>query len=171
MPKLRVKQNALQRFNQWLPASPLGAKVFSKFLHVVDAPLMKISKEKLSVPQLVTGLPCVRLTSVGAKSGHKRTIPTIGVPDGENIALICSNWGQARNPGWYYNLIKQPEASLAFITTDDAAYHGTYTAAEVDNPEEYERLWQKACEVYIGYPKYRRRAANRRIPIMLMAPA
>ena len=170
MPELRVSQNFLQRFNQWLPASPLGAKVFSKFLHLVDAPLMRISKEKLSVPQLVTGLPCVRLTSVGAKSGQSRTIPTIGVPDGENIALICSNWGQSRNPAWYHNLKKHPEASLAFITKQNEAYEGTFTAREVDDEKEYERLWQKACNVYIGYPKYRRRAANRRIPIMLMVP-
>ena len=170
MPELRVSQNFLQRFNQWLPASPLGAKVFSKFLHLVDAPLMRISKEKLSVPQLVTGLPCVRLTSVGAKSGQSRTIPTIGVPDGENIALICSNWGQSRNPAWYHNLKKHPEASLAFITTQDEPYEGAFTAREVDDEKEYERLWQKACKVYIGYPKYRRRAANRRIPIMLMVP-
>ena len=170
MPELRVSQNFLQRFNQWLPASPLGAKVFSKFLHLVDAPLMRISKEKLSVPQLVTGLPCVRLTSVGAKSGQSRTIPTIGVPDGENIALICSNWGQSRNPAWYHNLKKHPEASLAFITTQNEPYEGTFTAREVDDEKEYERLWQKACNVYIGYPKYRRRAANRRIPIMLMVP-
>ena len=170
MPELRVSQNFLQRFNQWLPASPLGAKVFSKFLHLVDAPLMRISKEKLSVPQLVTGLPCVRLTSVGAKSGQSRTIPTIGVPDGENIALICSNWGQSRNPAWYHNLKKHPEASLAFITKQNEGYEGTFTAREVDDEKEYERLWQKACNVYIGYPKYRRRAANRRIPIMLMVP-
>ena len=170
MPELRVSQNFLQRFNQWLPASPLGAKAFSKFLHLVDAPLMKISKEKLSVPQSVTGLPCVRLTSVGAKSGQSRTIPTIGVPDGENIALICSNWGQSRNPAWYHNLKNHPEASLAFITTKNEPYEGTFTAREVDDEEEYERLWQKACDVYIGYPKYRLRAANRRIPIMLMVP-
>ena len=87
MSQLRVKQNALQKFNQWLPASPVGARMFSKFLHFVDAPLMRLTNEKISVPQLVTGLPCVRLTSVGAKSGVERTIPTIGVPDGENVAL------------------------------------------------------------------------------------
>ena len=170
MPELRMKQNFLQRFNQWLPASPFGAKAFSKFLHLVDAPLMKISKEKLSIPQFVTGLPCVRLTSIGAKSGRARTIPTIGVPDGERIALICSNWGQARNPAWYHNLKQHPQATLAFITTEGEAHEGTYTARELDDTEEYERIWEKACGVYIGYPKYRRRAANRRIPIMLMEP-
>ncbi|MGR8947284.1 MAG: nitroreductase family deazaflavin-dependent oxidoreductase [Gammaproteobacteria bacterium] len=171
MSQLRVKQNALQKFNQWLPASPLGARMFSKFLHLIDAPLMKLTNEKISVPQLVTGLPCVRLTSVGAKSGVERTIPTIGVPDGENVALICSNWGQSRNPGWYYNLKKHPQAELAFVTTDGKSHEGAYTATEIVDDSEYERLWQKACAVYIGYPKYRVRAANRRIPIMLMQPS
>jgi deazaflavin-dependent oxidoreductase (nitroreductase family) len=170
MPKLRMSQNALQRFNQWLPASPIGAALFSKFLHVVDKPIMKFSNEKISVPQLVAGLPCVRLTSMGAKSGVLRTIPTIGIPDDENIALICSNWGQSHNPGWYYNLRKQPAAELAFITEDGEPYTGKYSAVEITDEEEYERLWQKACSAYIGYPKYRARAANRRIPIMLMKP-
>ena len=171
MPELRLSQNALQKFNQWLPSSSIGARVFSKFLHYVDVPLMKLTNEKVSVPQFVTGLPCVRLTSQGAKSGIERTIPTIGVPDGENVALICSNWGQARNPGWYHNLRKSPEAKLAFISTTGETHEGKYTATEITDDAEYERLWQKACAVYIGYPKYRRRAANRRIPIMLMRPA
>ena len=171
MPELRVKQNFIQRFNQWVPASALGAKLFSKFLHLVDTPLMRLSHEKLSVPQFVTGLPCVRLTSIGARSGQERTIPTIGVPDGDNIALICSNWGQQRNPAWYHNLKKHAQASLAFTTTNNQAFEGPYLAREITDSAEYERLWQKACEVYIGYPKYRRRAANRRIPIMLMEPA
>ena len=113
----------------------------------------------------------MRLTSQGAKSGVDRTIPTIGVPDGENVALICSNWGQARNPGWYHNLRKSPEAKLAFISTTGETHEGKYTATEITDDAEYERLWQKACAVYIGYPKYRRRAADRRIPIMLMRPA
>jgi len=171
MAQLRLKQNALQRFNQWLPASTLGAKIFSKFLHIVDAPIMKLTNEKISVPQWVAGLPCVRLTSLGAKSKVARTIPTIGIPDGENVALICSNWGQTRNPGWYYNLKKNSTAELAFITTAGEPHIAKYNSSEVTDNAEYERLWQKACDVYIGYPKYRLRAAHRRIPIMLMTPS
>ena len=170
MAQLRLKQNPLQRFNQWLPASTLGAKIFSKFLHLVDKPIMKLSNDKLSIPQWVNGLPCVRLTSIGAKSNVARTIPTIGIPDGENIALICSNWGQARNPGWYHNLKKHSEAELSFTTAAGESHVGRYASSEITEDDEYERLWQKACDVYIGYPKYRLRAANRRIPIMLMTP-
>lgn len=170
MPRLRVSQNALQRLNQWLPASPIGAALFSKFLHLVDKPVMKLTNEKFSVPQFVAGLPCVRLTSTGAKSGASRTIPTIGLPDEDNIVLICSNWGQSRNPGWYYNLKKHALAELAFVTENGESFIGKFMAEEIDDDNEYERLWRKACDVYIGYPKYRTRAANRRIPIMLMKP-
>lgn len=170
MVQLRVKQNALQRFNQFIPASTLGATAFSKFMHIIDTPVMRVSNDKVSMPQFLVGLPCVRLTSVGAKSNLPRTTPSIGIPDGDAIALVCSNWGQARNPGWYYNLKKQPQAELAFITANGDSHNATYVATEVTDNNEYERLWQKACDVYIGYPKYRLRAANRRIPIMLMTP-
>ena len=131
---------------------------------------MKLSNDRVSIPQFMTGLPCVRLTCIGAKSGTERTIPTIGVPDGDNVALICSNYGQARNPGWYYNLKKNPTASLAFITSDNESHHGQYHASEVVDEATYQRLWNKACEVYIGYPKYKQRATNRQIPIMLLGP-
>ena len=106
----------------------------------------------------------------GAKSNLPRTTPFIGIPDGETIALVCSNWGQQRNPCWYYNLKKHPPAELAFIPALGDSYAATYVATEVTDNDEYERLWQKACDVYIGYPKYRLRAANRRILSLSMTP-
>ena len=98
MAELKIRQNALQRFLQFVPASTLGAFLFSKMLHYMDRPIMKLTKGRVSIPQFVTGLPCVTLTSTGARSGAPRTIPTIGVPDDENIALIASNWGQKHHP-------------------------------------------------------------------------
>jgi deazaflavin-dependent oxidoreductase (nitroreductase family) len=165
MATLTVRQNAFQRFNQLVPGSRLGAALFSKFLHHIDKPLMKMSGGRVSVPQLVTGLPCVRLTSTGAKSGHPRETITIGIPDGRNIALVCSNWGQAHHPAWYHNLKANPRATLGFD-----GHVGPYIATEVTDEKEYQRLWGAACAVYSGYPKYRLRTGRRRIPIMLMRP-
>jgi deazaflavin-dependent oxidoreductase (nitroreductase family) len=165
MTKLTYRQFWWQRQLQHLPASNIGAAVFSKFLHYVDPDLMKITKNRLSVPGLVTGLPIVILTSTGAKSGVARTWPAIGIPDGDNIALIASNWGQKHNPAWYYNLRANPIAKLEFN-----GHIGTYKAKEVTDPDEYQRLWKKGTEVYIGYEKYRQRVGDRKIPMMLLAP-
>ncbi len=150
---------------QHLPASAIGATAFSKFLHYVDRYLMRISKDRLAIPKLLTGLPVVILTSTGAKSGQARTMPVIGVPDGKNVILVASNWGQTHNPAWYYNLRANSAAELEF-----SGHTGTYTAREVTEPDEYQQLWQKATEVYIGFDKYRQRAGSRKIPIMLLMP-
>ena len=87
------------------------------------------------------------------------------------IALACSNWGQKRNPKCYYNLKKYPRAELAFITALGDSHAAKFVATEMTDNDEYERPWQKACDVYIGCPKYRLLATNRRIPIMLMRPS
>ena len=166
MAELRVRQNALQRFLQFVPGSAIGAAMFSKMLHHLDRPLLRISGGRLSIPQFVNGLPCVALTSTGARSGVARTIPTIGVPDGDNVALICSNWGQKHHPAWYFNLRKDPHATLAFD-----GHEGAYIAREIAPGEEYDRLWAKAASVYSGYEKYKKRTGGRAIPILLLEPA
>jgi len=165
MAELTYRQYQWQRVMQHIPASTIGATVFSKFLHYVDPPLMRISKDRLSIPSILTGLPVVILTSTGAKSGQARTKPVIGIPDGDNVVLIASNWGQGRNPAWYYNLRANPVAELEF-----GGHSGTYTAREVTEPDEYQRLWQKAAGVYIGFDKYQRRTEERKIPIMVLVP-
>jgi deazaflavin-dependent oxidoreductase (nitroreductase family) len=165
MANLIYKQNRLQRTLQYVPASALGSAVFSKFMHRVDAQLMRASGGRFSLPILLLGLPIVNLTSTGAKSGKARTMPVIGVPDGRNIALVASSWGQEKNPAWYYNLRANPVAELSF-----GGQTGTYIAREVTDPEEYQRLWQQANQVYLAFDKYQQRAANRKIPVMLLDP-
>ena len=164
MAKLTTKQYPWQRMMHYIAASAIGATVFSKLLHYVDPKLMRLSQDRLSIPKVVAGLPVVILTSTGAKSGQARTMPVMGVPDGDNIVLIASNWGQSRNPAWYYNLQAHPVAELKFN-----GHTGTYIAREVADPDEYRRLWQKATEIYMGFDKYQQRA-GRKIPIICMMP-
>lgn len=166
MAELKVRQNALQRLLQTVPGSAIGAAMFSKMLHHLDRPLLRLSGGRLSIPQFVAGLPCVTLTTTGARSGTARIIPTIGIPDGENVALIASNWGQHHHPAWYFNLRKNPHASLAFDGQE-----GRYIAREVASGDEYDRLWQRAAGIYSGYDKYKARTGGRAIPILLLEPA
>lgn len=161
--RLVVRQYAWQRALQHVPASSLGALLFSKFLHYVDHGLMAISKDRWSVPSLVTGLPCVMLTSTGARSGLAKTVPVVGVPDGDDIVLIASNWGQSHHPAWYYNLKKDPAATLKFNGATRR-----YTAREVTEQREYDRLWDKAVRIYFGYGKYKARVGARHIPILVL---
>ncbi len=165
MTQLTYRQYRWQRALQRLPASALGSTLFSKFLHYVDRPLMRASGDRISTPALLLGVPTVLLTTTGAKSGQPRRTPVVGVPDDENIILVASNWGKPRNPGWYYNLHAHPTAEVEF-----GGHTGVYTAREVTDADEYQRLWRKASQVYMGFDKYQQRAGDRRIPIMLLTP-
>ncbi len=150
---------------QNITASAFGAKAFAKLLPKIDRPVLKLTGERYSAAGLLGGVPTIMLTTTGAKSGVQRRMPLIATPDGENIVLVASNWGQARNPGWYYNVRKHPQ-----VTVEIGGAASAYIAREVTDPIEYERLWRKANEVYLGYDKYRERAGARTIPLVVLEP-
>jgi deazaflavin-dependent oxidoreductase (nitroreductase family) len=104
------------------------------------------------------------VTARGAKTGMPRDVPLIGVPIDDGIILVASNWGHATHPAWYRNLTKEHTATVS--------YHGearTYFVQETEG-DLRSRCWAKAVEVYPGYEAYRRRAAHRQIPVILLTP-
>jgi F420H(2)-dependent quinone reductase len=103
------------------------------------------------------------LDHVGARSGAKRTTPLVFARDGENIVLIASKGGYPKNPAWYYNLKAHPDTTIQ-IGSKLIPVH----ASEAP-PEEYDRLWQLAVDVYRGYEGYRRRT-ERKIPLLVLTP-
>jgi deazaflavin-dependent oxidoreductase (nitroreductase family) len=40
------------------------------------------------------------LTTTGAKTGKRRTLPVLGLRDGGATIVIASNFGHPRNPSW-----------------------------------------------------------------------
>jgi deazaflavin-dependent oxidoreductase (nitroreductase family) len=164
-PTLQYRPWPWQRAMQAVPASTLGSKFFSKWMHVLDRATLQISGGHLSFPRMVTGLPIVTMTAIGAKSGQRRTTPLVGIPDGTNVILIASNWGQAKNPAWSANLRANSQVTLSFQN-----YTGPYRVREIVDPQEYATCWQKAVAVYHGYANYKQRAGDRRIPIFMLTP-
>ena len=164
MGQLTHQPNAVQRFLYFIPKSRPGTWLFSRMLHHVDRPVQRLTGGRHSVTSLLSGLPVVTATTSGAKSGQPRTLPLVAVPDGENVILIASNFGQPHHPAWYYNLRAHPEVRLT--------YEGrtiTYLARETSGAER-ERCWQKAASLYSGYTVYEQRARHREIPVMLLTP-
>ena len=52
------------------------------------------------------------LTTIGRRSGEKRTLPLIYVNDGDALVVIASNGGRPRHPTWFLNLQAHPEAEV-----------------------------------------------------------
>lgn len=152
---------------QKLASSKVGAWYFSGTQHQVDRFFLKLTNNKRTLTSILTGLPVMMLTSTGAKSGKPRTVPLLCIRNPQNpaqFALIASNWGQAKNPAWYYNLRANPTATCAI-----QGKTGQYKAHEA-NEAEYALFWQTAVNTYIGFPEYKKRVGNRHIPIMVLTP-
>jgi deazaflavin-dependent oxidoreductase (nitroreductase family) len=164
MTLLAVRQYGWQRALQAIPASARGAAALSTVMHRVDGTLLALSAGRWSIPRLVAGLPVIRLTTRGARSGVVRTVPTIGIQDGATVALVASNWGRVRHPGWLHNLRADPCAEITV-----GHERRRFRAEEIEDPTEYERLWRKAVSIYNGYDYYRECCAGRRIPIVVLS--
>lgn len=155
-----VAQRALRRF----ASSGPGSWVFARVAHHLDKPIYRATDGRHTVASLLTGLPILMLTTTGAKSGKARTVPVLGLPTDEGLAIIASNYGQERHPAWYYNLRKEPQAEVGM---DERAW--TVRAVEVEG-ERRQRVWQRALEIYPGYATYATRADHRRIHVFVLEP-
>jgi F420H(2)-dependent quinone reductase len=83
--------------------------------------------------------------------------------DGEDFVIIASEGGAAMHPAWYLNLRANPQAT---VEIGDREVH---VEAEVADPEEKARLWQKMVEMYPTYDDYQRKT-EREIPLLLLRP-
>ena len=117
-----------------------------------------------TLASLVSGLPIVMLTTTGARSGTPRTVPLLGLPCPEGIAVIASNFGQRPHPGWYHNLRARPEAEIAV-----RGVRRRVRAVEA-SPELRARLWAQGLRTSPGWAAYERRADNRRIAVFVLEP-
>lgn len=153
-----------QRLTRWLASTRIGMFVFSHTLHHLDALGLALTAGRVHVSRVLGGVPVIRLTATGAKTGKKRTLPLIGVPDGENVILVASNWGRERHPAWYHNLRANPQAQIG----DDGRTRPVI--AHEATGAEYDRCWRKAVSLYPPYAAYRRRVQNRHIPLMVLEP-
>src|SRR5512147_2125192 len=84
----------------------------ARILPHLDRPVLRLTRGQRSPTSLLAGLPVVIVTTIGAKSGEPRSLPLVAIPEGENVILIASNFGQKHHPAWYYNLRAHPEVQL-----------------------------------------------------------
>lgn len=159
------KPHAVQRRMRQLGGTRPTAWLSARVLHHLDGPVLRRSGGRWSVASMLLGLPIVELTAVGARSGEPRTLPLVGVPDGNRFVLIASNYGQRRNPAWYHNLTAHPGCTVVF-----RGKRYEMVAYEAEG-EERQRLWQLDVSLYPARNDYARRAGGRRIPVMVLQPA
>jgi deazaflavin-dependent oxidoreductase (nitroreductase family) len=107
------------------------------------------------------GRPVMLLTTTGAKSGRKFTIPLVYLQDGERRLIFASKAGAPTSPDWYHNLVANPTVTVEVGTE-------TYDArAVVVTGEERDRLYAKQVAAMPQFGEYQEKT-TRTIPVIAL---
>jgi deazaflavin-dependent oxidoreductase (nitroreductase family) len=107
------------------------------------------------------GAPLLLITTAGAKTGQKRTVPVMYLPEGDRLAVLASKAGAPTNPDSYHNLLAHPRATVE-VRTDTFEVE-----AEVASPAERDRLYAIQAERYPGFAEHQEKT-TRVIPVILL---
>lgn len=147
-----------------MAATKGGTAIHRAIAARLDAPIMRATRGHLSFA--FGGLPMVVLISTGARSGQPRDTPLSYFTDGDDVILIASNYGGARHPAWYHNLMAHPECELRI-----GKRGGRFVAREAADADR-DRLYALAVELYPGYANYAAQTDGiRTIRVLRLAPA
>jgi deazaflavin-dependent oxidoreductase (nitroreductase family) len=108
--------------------------------------------------------PLLLLTTVGRRSGQRRTTPMMFVRDGDRYLVIASNAGATKAPDWYRNLVAEPRVT---VEVPGDRFEGIATPLAGD---EYDRLWARIQEQYPFFVEHEQRA-GRAIPVVAVTKA
>lgn len=106
----------------------------------------------------------IKLTTIGAQSGEPRKVTLYAWDDDEDLVLVGSWGGAARDPAWIHNLRAHPRATVRVALDEFEA-----DAREVTESPERDRLWAIVVERFPTYATYQGRT-KRRIPIFVLTP-
>lgn len=109
----------------------------------------------------IGGRPMLLLRTVGAKTGAARTSALLYVNDGEHWGVVASKGGSPTHPGWFHNLMAQPDVEI------QVGRQRIAVRAHLAEGDERARIWAKADEVNKGqYAEYQTRT-DRTIPVVV----
>ncbi len=132
-----------------------------KTMNAIHKTLLTLSFGRLG--NKVGGMPVLKLTTTGRKSGEARTVMlTSPVQVGDAIVIVASKGGEDTHPAWYLNLLAKPEVQVEW--KGDAAKTMIATTATAAEKAE---LWPKIVAAYNGYGGYQKKT-ERDIPLVFL---
>jgi deazaflavin-dependent oxidoreductase (nitroreductase family) len=135
------------------------ARIYGVIQEPLDRLVYRASGGATTASSWLAGVDIAMLTTIGARTGRPRTLPVLGLRDGDDAILIASNFGRRRHPSWYYNLRADPRATIVV-----GGVSREVVAHELEGAER-ERGYRRGEEIFPGFARYRRWAPNREIPV------
>ncbi|MEQ1888872.1 MAG: nitroreductase family deazaflavin-dependent oxidoreductase [Alphaproteobacteria bacterium] len=101
------------------------------------------------------------LTTIGRKSGEKRTTPLLYGTYGDDIIIIGSKGGSDTHTGWYHNISANPAAEIQ-VMTEHFKVRARITAGD-----ERAKIWAHMLTVWPSFAEYQSRT-TREIPVVVL---
>jgi deazaflavin-dependent oxidoreductase (nitroreductase family) len=113
------------------------------------------------------GATLVLLTTIGSRTGRRRTSPLTYLRDGERVLVFASNAGGPDHPAWYANVLADSRVTVEIGTGDGTAVE-TYDAVALPlRGEDRDRLYARQSELVPAYAEYQR-MTSRTIPVVAL---
>jgi len=109
------------------------------------------------------GYPICIVGMRGRKSGKRREVALIHLPDGENKYLVASQGGMDMHPVWYHNIKANPDIDIMRDGVK-ANYHARQLTSD-----EKRNAWPHLLSLYPDFDEYQART-DRDIPVFLCTP-
>jgi deazaflavin-dependent oxidoreductase (nitroreductase family) len=107
------------------------------------------------------GSKVLLLTTRGRKTGNPGTTPLIYEKAGSAYVVVASRGGAPDHPGWYENLVRDPNVEVQVLGDVFPAVARTATG------DEREELWRLATRQWPDYDLYQSRT-DRVIPVVVL---
>lgn len=110
------------------------------------------------------GTDVLYLTTVGAKTGQRRTTAVARLRDGDAWLIVASNNGAAVHPGWYHNIAAHPDE--VWIEAE-----GTTSRVEPVQLEGADRedAWRRIVARHPRFADYGSKT-DRHLPVLRLTP-
>ncbi|RZQ59688.1 nitroreductase family deazaflavin-dependent oxidoreductase [Amycolatopsis suaedae] len=107
------------------------------------------------------GAPILVLTTKGRKTGKPRKFALIYQKVGDDYVIVASKGGADEHPGWYHNLVANPEVGVQVKADKFTAVARTATG------DERASLWPTMAAVWPDYDEYQKKT-DREIPVVVL---
>ncbi len=137
-------------------------KLLMKLFLKVHVFLYRFSRGR--VGSQIAGQPVLLLRTVGRKSGKEYITPLSYCRIGECFVIVAANFGHAKHPAWFLNLVHRPATS---IQVKDRVVEVCAHQAKAD---KHVQAWKFVTRQNKHYLQYQQQT-SRKLPVVFLVPS
>jgi len=146
----------------WTPAQERVATVVVRAMTALNVWAYRLTCGRLG-GRFLRGAPVCLVTTIGRKSGQRRPIALLYLERGDDVVLVASKGGMSHHPGWYHNMMANPD-----VDVEIGSVRRPMRARRASSAEKT-ALWPALVAMYRDYDDYQART-TRDIPVMILSP-